>query len=307
MDRQDLSALVVLNAVAEAGSFTRASRQLNRAQSGVSQTIRELEARLGVALLARTTRSVRLTEAGRRLLDDVAPALMQISNSLTRAKTGATEPAGTLRITTLEHPAQTILVPAIAELQQRYPAIEVDLHVSDRLTDIVDGGFDAGVRFAGHLEKDMTAIPISADIRATVVGAPRYFERHGKPCELEDLRRHDCINYRLATHGVRYRWLFQKSGRPIEVAVSGTLTVNGTAVLLEAARRGIGLGYVFEPLAAADLSAGTLETCLESYAPSWSRYHLYYPDRRQKSPALKAFMEVLQGRGRAAGEKPSVF
>ncbi len=307
MDRQDLSALIVLKAVAEAGSFTRASRQLNRAQSGVSQTIRELEARLGIALLARTTRSVRLTEAGSRLLEDVGPALMQISDSLTRAKSGATEPAGTVRITTLEHPGQTILVPAIAELQKRYPAVEVDLHVSDRLTDIVNGGFDAGVRLAGHLEKDMAALPISPDLRGVVVGSPRYFERHGKPRELEDLRRHDCINYRLATHGVRYRWLFQKSGRPIEVAVSGTLTVHGTAVLLEAVRRGIGLGYVFEPLAAADLAEGTLETCLEPYAPSWSRYHLYYPDRRQKSPALKAFIEVLRRHRRATWQKPSVF
>ncbi|KFB11295.1 LysR family transcriptional regulator [Nitratireductor basaltis] len=307
MDRHELAALLVLKAVADAGSFTRAAKRLNRAQSGVSQTISELEQRLGVPLVARTTRSLRLTDAGQALLDEAGPALERIEHSLKQIRNAAHEPAGRLRITALEHPAKVILIPAIAELRRRHPSIKVDLHVSDRKVDIVEGKFDAGVRFSDHMEKDMTAIPISEDIKACVVGSPAYVERMGLPTELRELLSHDCIGYRLPTHGERYRWLFNRDGKPVEVDVDGSLTVNGTAALVEAARAGLGLAYVFEPLVRAEITAGSLIPCLQHFMPKWGGYKLYYPHRRQKSAALHAFVEVLREQRKQAEQKPSVF
>jgi DNA-binding transcriptional LysR family regulator len=296
MDPRDLADLLVLRAVAEAGSFTRAAARLGRAQSGLSQAVRALEARLGVALLARTTRSVRPTEAGRRLLDQVSPALRQIEDGLTEARQARDRPSGRLRLTLLEHPARVILVPILAEFMSRHPGVIVDLHVSDRLTDIVEGAFDAGIRFGSHLERDMVAVPIGPDMRAAVVAAPAYLARRGRPERLEDLPAHDCINYRLASHGDVYRWMFRHGERTVKVAVEGPLVVNDGPVLIEAAVAGLGLAYIFEPLVAEHLAAARLERCLEAFCPTWSGYHLYYPSRHQKSAALAALVDHLRGR-----------
>ncbi|EJB07008.1 transcriptional regulator [Rhizobium leguminosarum bv. trifolii WSM597] len=294
MDPKLIADLLVLQSVAEAGSFTRAAARMGRAQSGLSQAVRTLEERLGVPLLARTTRNVRLTEAGHNLLAEVEPALRQIENGLRTAAATSREPTGLIRITASDFPAQEILLPAVAELTATYPKIEVDIQVADQFVDIVKSGFDAGIRFGSHLEKDMVALPVGPDMKAAVVGSPDYFQRGGRPYRIDDLDIHDCINYRLASHGALYRWLFQDEGRAIEYRSQGRITLNDGRLLMEAAAMGLGLAYVFEAHAKRHLASGSLETCLEAFCPTWPGYHLYYPGRNQKAPALSALIKILR-------------
>lgn len=296
MDRRDVADLLVFQAIVEAGSFTRAAARMGRAQSGLSHAIGALEVRLGVPLLARSTRSVRPTEAGQRLLERVAPALLQIESGLSEVRQERNQPSGTLRLTAMEYPARAILVPVLPDLLERYPGVKVDLHVSDRFTDIVKGGFDAGIRFGAHLEKDMIAVPVSPDIRAAIVAAPSYYARRGRPERLEDLAAHDCLNYRTASNGDLFRWMFREDARNIEIPVEGPAAFNDAPVMIEAAKAGLGLAYTFEPHISEHLSSGRLEACLEQFCPIWSGYHLYYPSRRQKSAALSALMKLLRGR-----------
>lgn len=296
MDRRDLADLLLLQAIADAGSFTRAATQLGRVQSGLSQAIGELEARLGVTLLARSTRSVRPTEAGQRLLDHVVPALRQIETGLMEVQHQRDQPTGTLRLTAMEYPARAILVPALGEFLARYPGVLVDIDVNDRFTDIVGGGFDAGIRFGTHLEKDMVAVPVGPDMKVAIVAAPSYFARRGRPNSLRDLAEHDCINYRAATHGDLFRWMLRDGTRTVEVLVGGSTILNDAPVMMQAAVAGLGLAYTFEPHVDQHLASGHLETCLEQFCPMWSGYHLYYPGRRQKSAALSAFVELLKQR-----------
>lgn len=296
MDRRDLADLLVFQAIAEAGSFTRAAARLGRAQSGLSQTVAALEARLGVPLLARSTRSVRPTEAGQRLLDQVAPALRQIESGLADARQERDRPSGTVRLTVMEYPARAILVPALSGFLARYPGVRVDVHVSDRFTDIVGGGFDAGIRFGTHLEKDMVAVPIGPDVKAAIVAAPSYYSRRGRPAGLEHLAAHDCLNYRTASHGDVFRWMFQQGGRTVEIPVEGPATFNDAPVMIEAALAGLGLAYTFSLHVAAHLAAGRLESCLDEFCPVWSGYHLYFPSRHQKSAALSALVAFLRYR-----------
>ncbi|MFC3058048.1 LysR family transcriptional regulator [Paenirhodobacter populi] len=294
MDRRDLADLLLFQTVAEEGSFTRAAARLGRAQSGLSQTLAELERRLGVPLLARTTRSLRPTEAGQRLLDRLSPAFRQIGEGIEELQQGRGRVSGTLRLTAGEYPARAILIPALAGFLDRYPDVSVDLDVSDRLIDIVQGGFDAGIRFATHLEQDMVAVPLGGDVRAVVVAAPAYFARRGRPERLEDLGRHDGINYRLASHGDIFRWLFRQGERTVQVPVGGRIALNDAPAMTEAALAGLGLAYTFEPFVADHLAAGRLETCLEDFCPLWSGYHLYYPSRHQKSAPLAALVDYLR-------------
>lgn len=295
MDRRDFADLLVLQAIAEAGSFTRAAVRLGRAQSGLSQSVSALEARIGVPLLARSTRSVRLSEAGQRLLQEIGPALSQIEKSLSDLQHDRHKPVGTLRLTALEHPARAILVPALAEFAMRYPQVRVDIHVSDKFVDVVEGGFDAGVRFGAHLEKDMVAIPVGPDISAAIVASPAYFERRGRPVKVEDVLIHDRIDYRTATHGDVFRWVFRDNGRNVEIPALGKITVNDASVMIAAALAGMGLAYTFEPHVSDHLKSGRLQKCLEDCAPVWTGYHLYYPSRNQKSAALGALVEILRG------------
>lgn len=298
MDRRDLADLLILQAIVEAGSFTRAAARMGRAQSGLSQAVNMFEERLGVSLLARSTRGLRVTEAGQRLLEQVAPALRQIEGGLLAARQQGAQPSGTLRLTVMEYPARAILTPALSEFLTRYPGVRVDIHVSDQLTDIVGGGFDAGIRFGMHLEQDMVAVPISSDIRAAIVASPDYYTRRGRPERLEDLARHDCLNYRTASHGDIYRWMFRRGARPVEIAVEGRAAFNDAPVMIEAALAGLGLAYTFEQHVTEHLSSGLLETCLKTFCPTWSGYHLYYPSRRQKSSGLSALVEFLRYRRR---------
>jgi len=299
MDRRDIADLLVFQAIVEAGSFTRAASVMGRAQSGLSQSISALEARLGVPLLARSTRSVRPTEAGRRLLDRITPSLRQIESGLLELQDSRDQPSGTLRLTVMEYPARAILVPALSEFLASHPGVRVDIHVSDRFVDIVQGGFDAGIRFGAHLEKDMVAVPVGPDVSAAIVAAPAYFRRKGRPVRLEDLAAHGCINFRTASHGDVYRWMFRDGARTVDVPVEGAVIVNDAPVMIEAALAGLGLAYIFEPHVAGHLASGRLETCLETFCPVWSGYHLYYPSRHQKSAALAALVEHLRYRRHA--------
>lgn len=294
MDRRDISDLLILQAIVEAGSFTRAATHMGRAQSGLSQTVSAFEERLGVALLARSTRGIRPTDAGQKLLEQIGPALRHIENSLATTGQKGQQPSGILRLTTMEYPARAILIPVLTDFLAKYPNIHVDIDVSDRFVDIVKEGFDAGIRFGSQLEKDMVAVSISPDVKAVVVAAPTYYARHGQPGQPQDLADHHCLNYRTASHGDKFRWLFQKKAKAIEIPVKGAATLNDASVMIEAAKAGLGLAYAFEPHVAEHLVNGTLVACLQPFCPAWPGYHIYYPGRRQKSAALTALVQFLR-------------
>lgn len=294
MDRRDLPDLQLFQIVAEEGSFTRAALRLGRAQSGISQAIAALEQRIGVPLLARTTRHVRPTEAGQRLLKSLGPALQMIEDGLTELSEARGGVVGTLRLTSIEYPARAIMIPALTGFMEQYPNVTVDLCISDQLTNIVEAGFDAGIRMGEHLEQDMSAMPLGPDLRAVVIGSPEYFARRGVPQCIEDLANHGCLNYRHASHGDLFRWSFKQGERRIEMAVNGPLVTNDAHTLIEAALAGQGLSYLFEPFVSEHLASGRLQVCLEAFCPLWSGYHLYYPGRHQKSPALAALVDYLQ-------------
>lgn len=294
MDRRDLADLLVFETVAEAGSFTRAAARLGRAQSGLSHTVAELEARLGVALLARTTRSVRLTEDGQRLLDQVSPALRQISSGLDQVKSGCDEVTGKVRLSMTEDAAVRILVPVLPEFLKAHPAVKVDIRVDDRLSDVVAEGFDAGIRYGSHLEMDMIALPLGQDLKAVIVGSPVYFAKRGHPKSLKNLSEHECINIRTQSHDDVFLWRFRSGDRTIDLPVPGRVLVNGTQTILSAALAGLGLAYTFAPLVSEYISTGRLDCCLDEFCPTWPGYHLYYPSRRQKSKALDALISHLR-------------
>lgn len=296
MPRTDLNDLAAFLAVAQERSFTRAAAHLGVSQSALSQTLRGLEARLGLRLLARTTRSVAPTEAGERLLRAVGPALDQIEAGLAALSELRERPAGTIRITTGEHAANTILWPKIATLLQGYPDITVEITTDLALIDIVAERYDAGVRFGEQVEKDMIFVPIGPQIRFVVVGAPSYVAGRTRPTVPQDLTSHRCINLRLPTHGEVYAWEFEKGGRELRVRVEGQLIFSGVYQILDAALAGFGLAYVPEDIARQHISAGRLVSMLEDWSPPFPGYHLYYPSRRQSSPAFLLLVEALRYR-----------
>jgi DNA-binding transcriptional LysR family regulator len=296
MDRRDILDLLVLQAVAEKGSFTRAAAALGRAQSGVSQSIRDLETRLGTALLNRSTRSISLTAAGERLLERAAPALRELTESLRDAATPPDAIAGTIRLTMSQDPAERIVAPVLHGFLEQHPSVRVEIDVSDRFEDIVDRRFDAGIRFGWHLEDDMVTVPLGPDISAAVVAAPNYIARHGMPQTIADLGAHECITYRTASHGDPFRWRLLRDGRLADIAVEGRITVNTGPTMIAAAVAGLGLGYTFEPFVATELASGTLVKCLDQACPTWPGYRLFYPGRHQKSAALSAFVDYLRAR-----------
>jgi DNA-binding transcriptional LysR family regulator len=297
MRREDLADLTVFLAVAEARSFTRAAAKLGSSQSALSHTIRRLEERLGVRLLTRTTRSVAPTEAGERLIETVRPAFDDIDARLAALGELRDKPAGTIRITTGENAAETILWPAIARLLPDYPDIKVELAVEQGLTDIVSGRFDAGVRLGEQVAKDMVAARIGPDLRMAVVGAPAYFATNPKPATPYDLADHDCINLRLATAGGLYAWEFGRDGRELNVRVEGRLAFNNVRMMLEAAMAGFGLACAPDDHIAPHVAEGRLIRVLEDWCPPFSGYHLYYPSRRQPSAAFTLLVETLRYRG----------
>lgn len=297
MPRQSINDLVAFLAVARERSFTKAAAQLGVSQSALSHTIRGLEARLGLRLLTRTTRSVSPTEAGERLLVSIGPRLDEIERDLAALSEFRDRPAGTIRINAGEHAADRILWPVLERLLPDYPDVHVEVMVDYGLTDIVSGRYDAGVRLGEQVAKDMIAVRIGADMRMAVVGAPSYFATRKKPAMPQDLTEHNCINLRLPTHGGIYAWEFEKDGREVKVRVEGQLVFNTIALRLNAALSGLGLAYLPEDAVAADLASGLLVRALEDWCPPFAGYHLYYPSRRQTSPAFALVVDALRYRG----------
>jgi DNA-binding transcriptional LysR family regulator len=297
MPRQNLHDLQAFLAVARERSFTRAAAQLGVSQSALSHTIRGLEARLGLRLLTRTTRRVAPTEAGERLLRTVGPRFEEIDAELAALGELREKPAGTVRITTAEHAAEMILWPALARLLPDYPDIKVELIVDYGLTDIVAERFDAGVRLGEQVAKDMIAVRIGPDMRMAVVCAPSYLAKRPRPRTPQDLIAHACINMRLPTHGGIYAWEFEKDGRELKVRVEGQLVFNSIALRLDAALAGFGLAYLPEDQVREHLAAGRLVRVLGDWCPPFPGCHLYYPSRRQPTPAFTLLVEALRYRG----------
>ncbi|WP_439598180.1 LysR family transcriptional regulator [Falsiroseomonas sp.] len=296
MPQADLNDLRAFRAVAGARSFTRAAAQLGVSPSALSQTLRGLEARLGLRLLTRTTRSVSATEAGERLLGSLGPALDEIAATLAALGDLRDRPAGTIRITAGEHAAETVLWPALERLLPGYPEISVEVQVDNTLADLAAGRFDAGIRIGELVGKDMVAVRIGPPLRMAVVGAPAYFARRPPPKTPQDLTSHACINIRLPTHGGIYAWEFERGGRELRVRAEGPLVFNVAPPLLRAALAGLGLAYVFEDQAQPYLAEGRLERVLDDWCPPFPGYHLYYPSRRQPTPAFALLVEALRAR-----------
>lgn len=292
--------LLAFLAVARERSFTRAAAKLGVSQSALSHTIRGLEERLGLRLLARTTRSVAPTGAGERLVRAVGPRFDEIDAELAALSELREKPAGTIRITTGEHAAEAVLWPALTKLLPRYPDIKVELIIDYGLTDIVAERYDAGVRLGEQVAKDMIAVRIGPDFRMVVVGAPSYFATRPRPKTPQDLTSHDCINLRLPTYGGLLAWEFEKRGRDVKVRVEGQLVFNNIALRRNAALEGLGLAYLPEDQVETHVAKGRLIRVLEDWCPRFSGYHLYYPSRRQPAPAFAVLMEALRERGRVA-------
>ncbi len=291
----DLAAFVV---VAREGSFTRAAAKLGISQSALSQTISGLEQRLGIRLLTRTTRSLSVTEAGERLLRTAAPRFEEIEAELLALSELRDQPAGTIRITATDHAANSVLMPKLEKLLPRYPDIKVEINTDNRLIDIVEQRFDAGVRLGEQVAKDMIAMRIGPDLRMIVVGAPAYFERApvAIPKVPQDLTEHRCINLRLPTLGGLYAWELKKGKREINVRVDGQLIVNHSSQMLKGVLAGVGLAFMLEDVVRPHIESGTLVQVLEDWSPTFSGYHLYYPSRRQPSPAFGLLLETLRYR-----------
>jgi len=296
MQRGNLDDLLAFVAVGRERSFTKAAGKLGVSQSALSHTIRELESRLGVRLLTRTTRSVAPTTAGERLLQILGPRFAEIDAELAAITELGKRPAGTIRITATEYATDAILLPKLATLLREYPDIKVEINIDYGLTDIVAQRFDAGVRSGEQVAKDMIAVRIGPDTRMAVVGAPSYFKSQREPKKPQELISHNCITLRLP-HGGLYVWEFEKGGRELRVRVEGQLTCNTTAQMLSAALAGLGLAYVPEGLAQPHLTKGRLKRVLADWCLPYSGYHLYYPSRRQPSAAFALLVDALRYKG----------
>jgi DNA-binding transcriptional LysR family regulator len=294
MQRGQLDNLLAFIAVGQERSFTKAAAKLGVSQSALSHTIKELEARLGVRLLTRTTRNVSPTNAGERLLHNIAPRFEEISAELRAVTELREKPAGTIRITATEFAIDTLLLPKLAKLLCGFPDIKVEMIADYGLTDIVAQQYDAGVRSGEQVAKDMIAVRIGPDMRMAVVGAPAYFRTHPEPKRPQDLLGHNCINLRLPTHGNTYAWEFEKGSRQLRVRVEGQFTFNGSAQLLNAALAGCGLAYIPEGMVEAHISKARLKRVLADWCPPYSGYHLFYPSRRQSSAAFTLVVDALR-------------
>jgi len=293
MPSDDLNVLSAFLAVAEARSFTRAARQLGVSPSALSHAIRGLEERLGVRLLARTTRSVSPTEPGRQLMARLQPALGEVRDALAQVVGLRDLPAGRLRLVVSPLAGTLVLAPRIGEFLEAYPDVELDVTTRAERVDLVAGGFDAGIQLGEYVERDMVAVRVSKDQRAAIVGAPRYFAQHPRPRHPRDLVQHRCVNFRRGDAGL-YRWEFEKRGRSLSVAVAGPVAVDTTDLLIRAALDGAGLVFAFETHVTPLIASGALVRVLEDWCPPFPGYYLYHPSRRQQPPALAALIALLR-------------
>lgn len=296
MRRENVSDLLAFLAVARERSFTKAAAKLGVSQSALSHTIRALEVRLGLRLLTRTTRSVSPTAAGERLLVRVGSRFEEIEAELAALSELRDKPAGTIRITTGEHAAYTVLSPALEKFLPNYPDIKTEIHVDYGFVDIVAQRYDAGVRTGEQVAKDMIAVRIGPDMRMSVVGSPLYFAQRAVPKKPQDLTEHNCINLRMPTYESLYLWEFEKGKRELKVRVDGQLIVNTMKQRLDAALAGLGLAYMVEDIAEPYVAKGALVRVLEEWCAPFPGYHLYYPSRRQSSPAFSLLVDALRYR-----------
>ncbi|MEX7693750.1 LysR family transcriptional regulator [Enterobacter hormaechei] len=294
MLKDNFNDLLSFMVVARERSFTRAAAQLGVSQSALSHAMRNLEARLEVRLLTRTTRSVAPTEAGEQLFMRLSPHLLEIEQELTALRDTRDRPAGNIRLTAGEHAMSAVLWPVLKPFMAQYPDINVEVTVDDGLTDIVDGRFDAGVRLGEQVAKDMIAIRIAPDMRMAVVGSADYLHRFGVPDTQEQLDQHRCINMRLPTRGGLYAWEFERDGRELRVRVDGQLILNSLPQRIDAAENGLGLAYVPEDAVQDALAEGRLVRVLEAWCPAFAGYHLYYPSRRQHTSAFSLLIAALR-------------
>ena len=296
MPRENFNDLQAFLMVARSRSFTKAAAQLGVSPSALSHSMRGLEERLGIRLLTRTTRSVSPTEAGERLLRTVGPRFEEVEAELAALNALRQEPAGTIRITAGDHPAVTILWPKLSKALAKYPDVKVEINMEGGLIDIAAQRFDAGVRLGEQVAKDMVSVRIGPDVRFAVVGTKAYFARRPAPKSPQDLIAHSCINLRLPTHGGLWAWEFERNGRELKVRVDGQLIFNNIFQVRDAALDGFGLAYIPEDLARTHVSRGQLVWVLQEWSPRWAGYHLYYPSRRQSSPAFALVVDALRYR-----------
>ena len=292
--KENFNDLMAFLVVAKERSFTRAAAQLGVSQSALSHAMRGLEERLNIRLLTRTTRSVSPTEAGERLLKNIAPHFSEIELQIAALSELRDKPAGTIRISSAEHAANNIILPKLKDFLAHYPDIHVEITIDYSMIDIVQQGYDAGIRTGELLANDMIAMRISPDIQMAVVATPAYFKQYGVPEIPQDLMNHNCINLRLPTYNTIYAWEFAKHKQIQKIHVKGQLTFNLTSQRLAAALLGLGVAYVPKDMAAPYLSNGTLVSVLEEWCECFSGYFLYYPNRRHASPAFKLLLEALR-------------
>lgn len=296
MPRPDFNHLQAFILVARERSFTRAAAQLGVSQSALSHTIRALESKLGVRLLTRSTRGVAPTEAGDKLYASLEPHYDAIEAGLSALGEARDRPAGTIRITTHDHAAGTILWPKLSKVLASYPDVRVEISINYGLIDIVAERFDAGVRLGAQVARDMIAVRISPDMKRAVVGSPAYLAGRPLPQTPQDLTRHNCINMRLPTYGGLAPWEFVKDGKELQVQVEGQAIFNTTPQKLQAALDGAGLASLPDDMVREHVAAGRLQRVLEDWCPTYPGYHLYYPSRRQASPAFALVVETLRWR-----------
>lgn len=291
---ENFNELAAFALVAQEKSFTRAAAQMGVSQSALSQTIRNLEARLGLRLLSRTTRSVSPTDAGEYLLSNLAPRLNEITEVLNSLRGMREKPTGTVRITAASHPAAAVIEPALRQMLRDNADVNVEISVDDALGDIVADGFDAGVRLGEQVAKDMIALRISPDIRMVVVASPDYFIRYPIPVTPHDLTEHNCINLRLPTYGGLFPWEFEQNGESLRVRVEGQLTFNNLELRLNAVRAGSGITCLPEDCVVDDIRQGKLIQVLHDWCPVLPGYHLYYPHRKHPTPAFSLVLKALK-------------
>lgn len=296
LPRENINDLLAFLAIARERSFTKAAAKLGVSQSALSHTIRQLEARLGVRLLTRTTRAVAPTEAGERLLNSIGPHFDEIEAQVAALGEFRDKPAGTIRISAGDYAIKHVLWPKLRAFVPKYPDVKVELMLDNGLTDIVNQRFDAGVRMGEHLAKDMISVRIGPDFCLAVVGAPSYFKKHPEPKHPKELVGHTCINFRFPTSGTLYAWEFEEKGREFKVRVDGQLAFNDIFFSLDAALDGFGLAYIPEEIILPYVEDGRLVRVLKKFSPPWDGYYLYYPSRRQSSPAFVALVDALRHR-----------
>lgn len=296
MRRDEIADLAAFVVVAEERSFTKAAAKLGVAQSTLSHTIKQLEERMGLRLLTRTTRNVATTAAGERLLQTITPRIAEIEEEIVALTALREKPSGSIRLTLSDHALESVVWPKLKPVLKDYPDISVELILDSTFRNIVEEGFDAGVRLGESVEKDMIAVRIGPDWRLIAVASPAYFDAHGVPKHPQDLVRHVCINMRHETAGGLYAWEFEKDGQALRVRVNGQLTFNNSYAMIDAAVNGYGITYVPENIVERHIASGELVQVLDDWSPFFDGYFLYYPSRRQNLPAFKVIVHALRHR-----------